>query len=262
MRISKLLTVALGATFLTTFACALTSAEARSLKWARGADALTLDPHGQNEGPTIAFNNQVYETLIARDNAHKLVPGLAVSWRLRRPDHLGVQAAPGREIPRRRGLHRRRRGVLLSARARADLRLQGLSRLREGDREGRRPHGAAQDQRPEPAGGRQPHLRLHHEQEVGGGEQRHQAAGLQEPGREFRGAQRQRHRPVRARLARAGREDRGEAQRGLLGPRRSPARGHRAGAHHRSSRTRPASPRCSPAKSTSCRTCRCRTSSG
>jgi peptide/nickel transport system substrate-binding protein len=82
MRISKLLTVALGATFLTTFACALTSAEARSLKWARGADALTLDPHGQNEGPTIAFNNQVYETLIARDNAHKLVPGLAVSWRL------------------------------------------------------------------------------------------------------------------------------------------------------------------------------------
>ena len=79
MRISKLLTVALGATFLTTFACALTSAEALSLKWARGADALTLDPHGQNEGPTIAFNNQVYETLIARDNAHKLVPGLAVA---------------------------------------------------------------------------------------------------------------------------------------------------------------------------------------
>jgi peptide/nickel transport system substrate-binding protein len=82
MRISKLLTVALGATFLTTFCCALTSAEARSLKWARGADALTLDPHAQNEGPTIAFGNQVYETLVARDNAHKLIPGLAVSWRL------------------------------------------------------------------------------------------------------------------------------------------------------------------------------------
>src|SRR5262245_47213962 len=62
-----------------------TTADARAVKWARGADALTLDPHGQNEGPTIAFNNQVYETLIARDNANKLIPGLAVSWRLADP---------------------------------------------------------------------------------------------------------------------------------------------------------------------------------
>src|SRR6266850_2985828 len=60
-------------------------ADARSVKWARGADALTLDPHAQNEGPTIAFNNQVYESLIARDDANKLVPGLAVSWRLAEP---------------------------------------------------------------------------------------------------------------------------------------------------------------------------------
>ncbi len=27
------------------------SVEARTLKWARAGDALTLDPHGQNEGP-------------------------------------------------------------------------------------------------------------------------------------------------------------------------------------------------------------------
>ena len=45
-----------------------TAADARSVKWARGADALTLDPHAQNEGPTIAFNGQVYEALITRDN--------------------------------------------------------------------------------------------------------------------------------------------------------------------------------------------------
>ena len=61
------------------------AADARTVKWARGADALTLDPHAQNEGPTIAFNNQVYETLIARDNANKLIPGLAVSWKLAEP---------------------------------------------------------------------------------------------------------------------------------------------------------------------------------
>src|ERR1043166_817710 len=61
------------------------AADARTVKWARGADALTLDPHAQNEGPTIAFNNQVYEALTTRDNANKLIPGLAVSWKLAEP---------------------------------------------------------------------------------------------------------------------------------------------------------------------------------
>jgi len=59
-----------------------TAADARAVKWARAADALTLDPHGQNEGPTITFNGQVYDPLIARDNANKLVPALALSWKL------------------------------------------------------------------------------------------------------------------------------------------------------------------------------------
>jgi peptide/nickel transport system substrate-binding protein len=79
---SRTMLVALAATLATTLAFASGSAEARSVKWARGADALTLDPHAQNEGPTIAFNQQVYEGLVARDNAHKLIPGLAVSWKL------------------------------------------------------------------------------------------------------------------------------------------------------------------------------------
>ena len=63
-------------------ALAATAADARAVKWARAADALTLDPHAQNEGPTIAFNGQVYEALITRDNANKLVPALATSWKL------------------------------------------------------------------------------------------------------------------------------------------------------------------------------------
>ena len=92
----KLSALVLGAALPTSLAPA---AEARSLKWARAADALTLDPHGQNEGPTIAFNNQIYEPLIARDNAHKLVPGARDLVAAGRSDHLGVQAAPGREIP-------------------------------------------------------------------------------------------------------------------------------------------------------------------
>jgi len=71
------------------------AADARPIKWARGADALTLDPHAQNEGPTIAFNGQVYETLIARDNANKLIPGLALSWKLVEPTVWEFKLRPG-----------------------------------------------------------------------------------------------------------------------------------------------------------------------
>src|ERR1044072_8772931 len=76
-------------------ALAVGAADARTVKWARGADALTLDPHGQNEGPTIAFNNQVYESLISRDNANKLIPALAVSWKLVEPTTWEFKLRPG-----------------------------------------------------------------------------------------------------------------------------------------------------------------------
>jgi len=76
-------------------ALALTAADARTVKWARGADALTLDPHAQNEGPTIALNNQIYDALIARDNTNKLVPGLALSWRLVEPTTWEFKLRPG-----------------------------------------------------------------------------------------------------------------------------------------------------------------------
>ena len=44
---------------------ALVSAE--TLKWARAGDALTLDPHSQNEGPSHTIRHQMYEPLIIRD---------------------------------------------------------------------------------------------------------------------------------------------------------------------------------------------------
>jgi peptide/nickel transport system substrate-binding protein len=83
------------AALLAALALAVTSADARSIKWARNADALTLDPHGQNEGPTIGFNSQIYDALIARDNANKLVPGLALSWRLVDPITWEFKLRPG-----------------------------------------------------------------------------------------------------------------------------------------------------------------------
>ena len=63
-------------------ALALSAAEARPLKWARSGDALTLDPHSQNEGPTGALNQNIYEGLTERDHTGKLSPLLAVSWRV------------------------------------------------------------------------------------------------------------------------------------------------------------------------------------
>ena len=56
------------------------SAEARTVTWARAADALTMDPHAQNEGPTIALAHQIYEPLIVRDPQGRLTPTLAESW--------------------------------------------------------------------------------------------------------------------------------------------------------------------------------------
>ena len=58
----------------------LTAASAQTLRWSSQGDALTLDPHSQNEGPTIVMNGQMYERLVNRDPALNLVPELAVSW--------------------------------------------------------------------------------------------------------------------------------------------------------------------------------------
>lgn len=59
-----------------------TAADARTLKWARIGDALTLDPHAQNENPTHNMSHQIYEPLLIRDATAKILPALAVSWRI------------------------------------------------------------------------------------------------------------------------------------------------------------------------------------
>lgn len=58
------------------------AAEAKSLKWARSGDALTLDPHAQNEGPTHNLLHLIYEPLMLRDIDGKLRPTLATSWKV------------------------------------------------------------------------------------------------------------------------------------------------------------------------------------
>src|SRR5690606_34226305 len=49
-------------------------AAAETVRWAAAGDALTMDPHAQNEGPTHVMNHQVYDSLVFRDQAMKLAP--------------------------------------------------------------------------------------------------------------------------------------------------------------------------------------------
>jgi len=60
--------------------------QAETLRWARVADALTLDPHSQNEGPTSALLHHIYETLVSRANDGSLEPRLATEWSIHPED--------------------------------------------------------------------------------------------------------------------------------------------------------------------------------
>ncbi|MCC5968573.1 MAG: ABC transporter substrate-binding protein [Pararhodobacter sp.] len=60
--------------------------EAETLRWARVADALTLDPHSQNEGPTSTLLHHIYETLVSRATDGSLEPRLATEWYIHEDD--------------------------------------------------------------------------------------------------------------------------------------------------------------------------------
>ncbi len=61
-------------------------ASAETLRWARAGDSLTMDPHSQNEGPTHALAQQIYEPLISPDMEAKPIPALATEWAVKEGD--------------------------------------------------------------------------------------------------------------------------------------------------------------------------------
>ncbi|MEM8754520.1 MAG: ABC transporter substrate-binding protein, partial [Pseudomonadota bacterium] len=61
-------------------ALAAPAAAENVFRWTSQGDALTMDPHSQNEGPTTAMGGQIYESLVTRDYKLELQPELAVSW--------------------------------------------------------------------------------------------------------------------------------------------------------------------------------------
>src|SRR5688572_11591199 len=62
------------------------AASAETLRWARVGDALTLDPHGQNEGPTSTLLHHIYETLVDRNVDGSLGARLATEWSIHPDD--------------------------------------------------------------------------------------------------------------------------------------------------------------------------------
>ena len=58
----------------------MASASAETVRWARAGDAITMDPHAQNEEPTHALNHQIYDSLLQRDMSGAIIPSLATDW--------------------------------------------------------------------------------------------------------------------------------------------------------------------------------------
>ncbi len=61
-------------------AASTVATSAETIRWARAGDALTLDPHAQNEGPTSALAHQIMEPLVMRDMTGAMVPALSTEW--------------------------------------------------------------------------------------------------------------------------------------------------------------------------------------
>ena len=166
-------------------------------------------PYSLNETFTHGVLGNVYEGLTKRDKELKIIPGLAERWETLEPNALALPSAQGRQVPQRRGLHRRRRGVL--GRPRAHAPASDVKTRFPADAKVVKVDDHTVDfitVRPEP----DPALRMGHlvhpVEEVGRGERLGAAAAAGRPADELRGAQRQRHRPVHHHQPSGRREDR------------------------------------------------------
>ncbi|HET6266014.1 MAG TPA: ABC transporter substrate-binding protein [Usitatibacter sp.] len=66
-------------------AAALVPVEAKTLRFSSQGDITTIDPHGNNEGFTNAYLDNIYEPLVTRGKDLKVEPCLAVSWQTVNP---------------------------------------------------------------------------------------------------------------------------------------------------------------------------------
>ncbi len=83
----------------------------KELVTAQAGDISKFDPHFSTSSNDIRVSFNVFDNLTSRHPDGKLHPGLATEWKLEGPDHVALQAAPGRQVPQRRRLHVGRRQV-------------------------------------------------------------------------------------------------------------------------------------------------------
>jgi len=69
------------------------------LRISQGSDLLSLDPYFKLESPSFCIQRNIFDALTDYDENIKVVPCLAETWELKKPHPLGVQAAPGGEVP-------------------------------------------------------------------------------------------------------------------------------------------------------------------
>ena len=187
----------------------------------------TTDPHSQNENLTNNINQLVYEFLFVRDKKLHLIPALANRVEAGQPDDLAVQAAPGRQVPRRHAVHRRRRRVQLRARALRHLAAQACTRTRPAFR--RRSTTLPSSSRPtaRTRSSSSTSVDQHHDQGLVREEPGDEAAELHAEGGHDHRASGQRHGAVHAEDARAGREDGPREEPELVGDQGRSLRGQR-----------------------------------
>ena len=132
-----------GAVLLAAAALPMTALAAGEIVVAIGSEPSTLDPQARDDGGERAVNDNIYETLMARDADGTLVPGLAAgpptkiddtTWEFKlRPNIKFTNGEPFNAD-----------SVVTSVdahyRSGAQVRADGLFRHHQGRREGRRPH--------------------------------------------------------------------------------------------------------------------------
>ena len=111
---------------------------AANLTIALGTDVTAVDPHYHNLTPNNNVASHLYGYLVERNEKSQMIPGLATEWKAIDPDDVGVQAAQGRQVPRRQRVHRRRRRGVDRARSEGAEQPVAVHRLHEADPEDRR----------------------------------------------------------------------------------------------------------------------------
>ena len=184
-------------------------ADAKSLKWARSGDALTLDPHAQNEGPTHNLMHLFYEPLVLREIDGKLEP----RWQCRGRSR-ATRACGSSSCARMWGSTTAMLSTPTMSCSRSTARCSRQSNMKDVlssvDTVSRIDADTIQIKTKGP----NPLLPAYltnlfmMDKEWAEANNTHDSAGLQGEDGQLRGPQRQRHRCLRPRLARAGRDER------------------------------------------------------